>query len=413
MAKASCKSTSQATIGVAYLAWHALGPASFQRFADSYRRQPAGCAHDLIVIYAGFNQRQKLNEAVSIFQDIPHIALEMPAVRQDIGYYLETMQRVPHDYLCFLNTYTELIAANWLAGLRTHVMRDNVGIAGATGSYESLYDSVGLYQKISWLCHTSGNKVSQAAAHYYGFYLKQTCPTFAVELPISLPPFGIERWRAQIGQYMKQREHDIEFQALWDKLTSPGKPFGEYGGFPAFPNPHIRTSGFMVRRSHLARFEPSRIATKFDACRFESGTDSLTALLRRDGLAAIVVTNDGEGFDVPNWARSSTFRLGDQSRLILTDNRSREFTSMPPAERAVHVRITWGDYSKSGATPDIPDYGYRFATGSLSPRKARSRPRRHLLTSDPVYLGCRIGLAAMRFLRSILSVTQCQATAGP
>jgi hypothetical protein len=391
-----------ATVGVVYLAWHALGPASFQRFADSYRRQPAGCSHDLIVIYAGFDQQQSLHEAVSIFRDLPHIALEMPEIRQDIGYYLETSQRVPHDYLCFLNTYTELSVPNWLSALRTHAVRDSTGIAGATGSYESLFDSMGLYQKISWLCHMSGNRVSPAAARYYDFYLKQNCPLAVVEPSVLLPPRGIDRWRSQAIHFMKQRELDFEFQTLWDKLTGPDMPFGEYGRFPAFPNPHIRTNGFMLRRSHLARFTSSQVETKFDACAFESGADSLTAQLRRDGLAAIVVASDGEGYDTPSWARSNTFRLGDQSGLILTDNRSRDVAQMTPTERAVHVRITWGDYIKQVECMDLPDFGYKFAKRSLNPHRARPAPVYRPLTSDPTYIGCRLALELMRFAAPVV-----------
>ncbi len=140
MRRASNTGRDNPTIGVVYLAWHKLGPDCFQRFVDSYRRYPAGSEHDLIVIYAGFNQQQTLQEAASVFRDLPHIAIEVAAVKFDIGYYLEAADRVPHDYLCFLNTYTELNAPSWLAHLRTHAVRDGVGLVGATGSYESLND---------------------------------------------------------------------------------------------------------------------------------------------------------------------------------------------------------------------------------------------------------------------------------
>ena len=55
-------------IGVAYLAWHALDPMVFQRFAESYRRHAAGCEHDLIVIYAGFDQPRTLQDAYAAFR---------------------------------------------------------------------------------------------------------------------------------------------------------------------------------------------------------------------------------------------------------------------------------------------------------------------------------------------------------
>ena len=153
----------------------------------------------------------------------------------------------------------------------------------------------------------------------------------------------------------------------------------------------------MVQQLRLAPTQRWPVETKLDTCAFESGTNSLTAQLRRAGLSAIVVANDGKGYDVPDWSLSETFRLGTQSGLILTDNRSREFDSMSPAERIVHARITWGDYLERPAPTDFPDFGYRFARRSLSPRAA----------PDPLagsrrwnwicyYRICRLGLRAMR-----------------
>jgi len=98
-----------------------------------------------------------LNNAKAVFRDIPHIAVEFAELRLDIGYYLETARRLSHEFLCFLNTYTRLLTPNWLAHLYTHASRENVGIVGATASYESLFDSFGLYQKAIWATGQSGN----------------------------------------------------------------------------------------------------------------------------------------------------------------------------------------------------------------------------------------------------------------
>ena len=409
MRRASNTGRDNPTIGVVYLAWHKLGPDCFQRFVDSYRRYPAGSEHDLIVIYAGFNQQQTLQEAASVFRDLPHIAIEVAAVKFDIGYYLEAADRVPHDYLCFLNTYTELNAPNWLAHLRTHAVRDGVGLVGATGSYESLNNSFGLYQKISWLCATSGNKVSEAAAHYFGFYLKDACPVATVEPTTPLPSRRIDRWIAQTTRLTQQRQQEIGFRALWETLTGPSMVFADYRRFPAFPNPHIRTNGFIVERLRLAPTQRWPVETKLDTCAFESGTNSLTAQLRRTGLSAMIVANDGKGYDVPDWSRSETFRLGTQSGLILTDNRSREFDRMSPAERIVHARITWGDYLERPAPTDFPDFGYRFARGSLSPSRTGPIRRVPPLESDLYYRICRLGLRAMRVVALSRSPDQARA----
>jgi hypothetical protein len=392
----------EASIGVVYLAWHALGRATFERFAESYRRQPAGRDHDLIVIYAGFKEQQELKAAASVFRDIPHTSLELTDVKFDIAYYLETVRRVPHKYLCFLNTYTELTTANWLSYLYTHASRDEVGIVGASGSYQSLFDTNGFYQKIVWLYGLSGKKVSESAAHYFNFIIKHNCPAAIVEAPPQLPPHRIDRWMAQTARLISDRQRDVEFCAHWEKLTAPGAAFEYCRRFPVFPNPHIRSNGFMVRRLRLVPFEPSQIQTKMDACAFESGLDSLTAQLRRAGLAAIVVTNDGEGYDVPDWWRSNTFCLGDQSKLLLTDNRTREFASISPGMRTVCIRVTWGDYL-GPAPADFPEIGYAFPKASLSPARSLPKMQGRPLAFDPLYISCRFAFSAMQVVTLLAS----------
>jgi hypothetical protein len=386
-------------IGVVYLAWHGLGCETFRRFAESYRLQPAGCEHDLIVVYAGFEQRQLLREARSVFRDILHVGIEFMDVKLDIGYYLETSRRVQYEYLCFLNTYTELLTPNWLAHLHTHAALESVGIVGAAASYESLYATLGLYHKINWLRHTSGYKISERTAYYYDFLITASGPDAVIEPEVQLPSRRLERIIAQAARYVKQREQDIGFENYWGTLTSPNNALAEYRRFPAFPNPHIRSNGFMVRRSRLASFDSSKIQTKLDACAFESGADSLTTQLRRTGLAAIVVDRKGQGYNVPDWCRSGTFRLGNQPGLIMTDNRSREFAKMSPAMRIVHSRVTWGDYL-GPAPADFPDFGYSFARRSLesAPREPNIRAPR---TSDPKYVASKLALRILVALRGL------------
>ena len=392
------KSAKEPSIGVVYLAWHALGRETFQRFAESYRRHPAGCDHDLIVIYAGFKQREDLYKAVSVFRDIPHVSIELMDPTLDIAYYLETARRVSHRYLCFVNTYTELTTANWLSYMFTHASREGVGIVGATGSYESLLDSFKLFQKIVWLCRVSGNQVDEKTANYFKFILSYNCPEATVGPTAPIPQYGIDRWRTQVTRLIR----DARFLGRWETLTAPGMPFADYRRFPAFPNPHIRSNGFMVRRCQLVSFEPTQIQTKLDACAFESSSESLSAQLRRAGLAAIIVDNVGQGYDVPDWWRSDTFRLGEQSKLIMTDNRSREFAGMSQAERSVHRRITWGNYLEP-APPDFPDFGFAFAKGSLGPRQSVPGRRR---TFYPVTLGYAFARQIRRGGRSLLNTTR-------
>jgi hypothetical protein len=341
------------SVAVVYLARAAEGRGAFRRFAESYRRQPAERDHQLIIIYKGFEQRRDLLQARAVFDGLPHLGLELDDIGFDIGAYLEASRRVPHDYLCFLNTHSELAASGWLARLADHALREGVGIAGAMGSYESLFDSILLMRHARWACDyflTDGDR--EKIEFYYGFLLGRASGDGAdgisnTALMPRLPPavrrilrYPWYRWKAM--------------SRLW-----PGAQIIDIRQFPAFPNPHLRSNGFIIRRERLRRFDRVRMASKSDANMFESGAHSLTAQLRREGLAAIVVGRDGHGYDVPNWPRSKTFRLGDQENLLLSDNQSRSFAAMSAGARATHRRITWGDYL--GPAPrDFPDLGFAF-----------------------------------------------------
>ena len=343
------------SVGIVYLARRAEGTTVFRRFADSYRRHPAGRDHHLIVIYKGFDQRGDLLRARTVFEDLPHLGIELDDSGFDIGAYLEASRRVTHDYLCFLNTYSELSASGWLAKLADHGLREGVGIAGAMGSYESLFDSILLMRHARWACDYSLTPDDrERIAFYYGFLLGKTSGggdtgISNTALMPRLPP-AIRR----ILRYPWYR---------WKKMARlwPGAQIIDIRQFPPFPNPHLRSNAFIVRREQLRRFDHTRIASKSDATIFESGVRGLTAQLRREGLAAIVVGRDGRGHDLPDWPQSKTFRLGDQENLLLSDNRSRSFAAMTAGARATHSRITWGDYL-CPAAHDFPDFGFSFRT---------------------------------------------------
>jgi hypothetical protein len=365
----------QPQIGVVYLARMAEGISPLERFADSYAKSPAGVVHDLVVIYKGYDNAADLRAAKSIFAFTPHIGIELPDTGFDIGAYLAAARRLNHEYLCFVNTFTEIAAEGWLASLYRAAVSPGVGLAGSMGSYESLYDSVALIHKVAWLCNSVRIKYDQHIAYYYGHIIDHVCKSWRArgegeQYPWWNPPDPliklIYRWcrglpaRVRHGWSMRGSTLEDQFQRHWNGLLQPGQQLSEYSNFPPFPNPHIRSNGFMIDRRRLLEIGSTSINTKIDACAFESGVDSLTARLRKQGLEALVVGRNGQRYDVWDWARSRTFRLDRQENLLLTDNQSRQFDLMTAGTRATHLRITWGDYLQP-APSDYPDLGFKFA----------------------------------------------------
>jgi hypothetical protein len=350
-------------IGVVYLARCAEGTDTFKRFAASYRKYPAGISHELIVLYKGFVQQHQLQEARQVFQDIPHVSIQLDDIGFDIGSYLEASRRVSHRYLMFVNSYTEFAAGGWLKYLVSHAVRDGVGMAGAMGSYESLFESFGLIQSVIWMCNYFYVPYDEAVHRYCDFVVDKYCVGWR-KLPRTKSEFLLGEGRSGFN-LLKRGASILASRALWWKLTRRGQVFSDFAQFLPFPNPHIRSNGFMVQRERLLSFLPAQIQKKLDACAFESGADGLTMRVRKAGLSAIIVDNNGRGYDVEYWPTGQLFRVGNQAGLLLTDNQSRAFENMSVGARVTHTRMTWGDYL--GVSPnDFPRLAFRFRKGSLS-----------------------------------------------
>mgnify|MGYP001578301014 CR=1 FL=1 len=119
--------------------------------------------------------------------------------------------------------------------------------------------------------------------------------------------------------------------------------------FPAFPNVHIRTNAFMIRRLDTAGMLASlSIRDKLDAFMVESGPRSLTRRLVERGLDVAVVARSGRPYSPPLWPWSGTYRQQDQHSLLIGDNQTRAYRDAPWASKRDLVRRTWGHHLQLG-----------------------------------------------------------------
>ena len=116
--------------------WHQ----SYKRFLDSYRRCRPGVKHSLYVIFKGFPDTSSLDDARSLFRCVPHTPVFLSDNNLDIGAYIEWANSIDEDIICMLNTASEILAEDWLCKLALNLAMPNVGLVGATSSYESLND---------------------------------------------------------------------------------------------------------------------------------------------------------------------------------------------------------------------------------------------------------------------------------
>jgi hypothetical protein len=332
-----------------YLARHAEGLPAFHRFATSYRAHPPGYPHTLVIIYKGFDTEAGVQEARSVFADLPHGEIRVDDTQFDIGAYLHAAAHTDADYVCFVNTHTEILAPNWLAHLRAAMRDPSIGLAGPHASFESLRDSLALTCKAVWLAGIRPVPFDRQLANAFRFALKVQAPAWMEQRPVW------RDWFPRGWQYY--RYLDAEWQAFWQANSGPGGVYHFLDGFPHFPNPHIRSNGFIVERRMLLDLFPRIAPTKQASYGFESGPDSLPAQVIRSGRRLALVDRNGVVYDHDRWTASRTFRLGNQANIMLADNQTRAFDRFSPPERAVHVMMSWGE---AMAWPRGYSLGFRF-----------------------------------------------------
>ncbi len=359
-------------IAVIYLARLHEGYPAFEAFADSYRAHPAGEPHDLIVVCKGFTKPGEFAAVSAIFTGIDHTII---AVADDIGMdlhaYQEAARQIKNDYVFCLNTFSRLRVNNWLAKLWSNMSRPGVGMVGATGSYESLHSSI---KALEFLVYS----LRQPAR-----FNSQVNRDFAWMLPI-FDQFTLRatqskqlRVRRFIGDIVRNRipisqllEH---MPTVWSTAINHIGGHRYFRDIPMFPNPHIRSNGFMVRRKDLLA-TPLPDKSKFSCCLFESGPRGLSISLLNKGLDLIVVGADGTGYSMDQWPTCQAFRSGDQSNILVADNQTEAFDRFSKEVNRTHRIMTWGGYDPE-FEDDVELFGVHFPKkSSLDERIADFKP---------------------------------------
>lgn len=296
-------------IGVVHLVRRANGPAPLERFLRSYREQPAGLEHELLLLLKGFD-RGLPAEYARLVDGVPHRVLALPDRGFDLEPYFKAAGHFEHAYFCFFNSFSRLLAPGWLAKLRAPFGDRSVGVVAATGSWQSF-----------------------ASAHAAR---KQELArmTFDARLGWRLRHIAAERTLG--GRIQRAAAWLLGSVGLWDPARY----------FPAFPNYHVRTNAFMAHRDVLAGIRLRRLVFKLNALALESGNDSLTMQVMRAGLRPVVVDRQGRVFEKEQWERSNTFRQSHQEGLLVADNQTDAYEHADSKGRADFARQAWGEFAR-------------------------------------------------------------------
>jgi hypothetical protein len=208
--------------------------------------------------------------------------VEIPDEGRDISSYVLLSKQFNYKFLVFLNSYSKILHKNWLYILMKPFEKLSTGMVGATGSYAS---------------HTS----------------------IAYE-NLKKSVLGLNFLKKIIIFYISR---------LF---------------FPKFPNPHIRTNAFAIRRDAFLslRFNMAFIKTRLGSYVAESGYKSICNQLSAKKLDSVLVGLNYEISIKNNWRSNNIFWNGDQSNLLISDNQTKKYDNGSDSERDFLKNIAWG-----------------------------------------------------------------------
>lgn len=346
-------------VAVVYLARVPEGIDVFKRFADSYRKHDAGYPHELILLCKGLENRGERAYVEQMFDGIRYRIIATSDEGFDINAYLKVSSGLDHDFVMFCNTHTEILAGDWLKKMVANATAPDVGFVGATASYESIAISQKLFAKILWLTSDKRFPFDRELYDYYAFFLNHNAQKW-----VRLQKLHRRLREGRIVRELFQQFPDLTkindgFETHWAVQTSDNGPLAEFRKFPYFPNPHVRSNCFLINRKRLLGLGFKLEPVKIDCNRFESGVVSLSGVLQRQGKKLLLVGADGQSFDVPDWPKSGTFRLGDQQNLLFGDNQTRSYQALSTKEREALRMLSWGDYVDCNV-PERMKLGFAF-----------------------------------------------------
>lgn len=293
-------SSADAEICVAHLVRRANDIGAFRAFLDSYRRCAAGVTHDLLIIFKGYSGNEDLSAYDALLEGVRHRRIFLPDIGFDVRPYVTVARKQPHRYLVLLNSFSRILVPGWLEILFRAACRPGVGLVGATGSHQSVYSD---FHVLQW-------EMRRARPRAYSLVV------------------GSLRY----ARYL---------------TTIRGR-------FAPFPNYHIRTNAFMVRRELLASARYGWMLKKWDAYAFESGVNSLTNQVASAGLRPLVAGADAGQYEAPEWADARSFWIHRQENLLVADNQTRAYEEGSSAMRERLAYYAWRRRPDGSPQPDYP-----------------------------------------------------------
>lgn len=310
LASPTVKATTPRT-AVVHLVRHSNGLGPFERFAASYARHSAGSEHDLVLLFKGIADPRDRDAYLERL--VPSRWLDVPDTGFDIGAYRVAARALPHERICLLNSFSEILRPGWLAHLESG-LESGAGAAGATGSWASRAG----YQR----------------------YLAGLPSPYARALP------GRRSAYETLNRVTGTRSRPVV--PAW--LESTAKAAALAPTMPGFPAAHLRTNCFLIERARFASLETGALTSKRAAHRFEAGRRSMSRQLVARGCPPVTVDARGTVRERGDWPAGDVFWQADQADLLVADNQTRRYAQASREERGVLSAYAWGTSARPALT---------------------------------------------------------------
>ena len=109
-----------------------------------------------------------------------------------------------------------------------------------------------------------------------------------------------------------------------------------------FPNPHVRTNAFAIRRNLFLELSLPEPQTKTDAILLEAGPNSITKQILARRLRAVVVSKGGSAHELTASRGAGVYRSHHQCNLIVSDNVTDLYKRSSRRHRAQMEAAAWG-----------------------------------------------------------------------
>ena len=293
----------------------------FRRFLESYRTNPGGIEHDLLIVFKGFDHPQDTEPYRALLTPFQYAVFEVSDQGFDITAYFAVLRSYPEQYryYCFLNSYSVIQDREWLKKLYKNISRPGVGLVGATGSWNSSNTNARYWFRVI------------GASIFRKIFMKNQ----------------INREDLSPGENCQNRENRpnkiIGYCNTGMSIARDARFHSSHIiHFGPFPNYHIRTNAFIISGVLMKSLEFPAMKTKMDAYKFESGKRGLTMQILNKGKRVIVVGKDGLGYEKEAWHESKTFWISDQENLLVADNQTRDYQDGTAERRRYLSSIAWG-----------------------------------------------------------------------